>query len=72
MAEVFSTDGQKIGTLDNSKSDASHILVKGGNTKEGFWKIVFKTIKGSAIIALDDQLPQWFITDPAHPIRIKL
>ena len=50
--------------------DASHILIAGNNAREGFWKIVFHTLKGNAIIALDEKLPQWFIADPAHPLII--
>ena len=40
------------------------------DAKEGFWKIKFHKIRGAAIIALDEQLPLWFSTDPALPLRI--
>ena len=70
VADVFSPSGRKVGQMNNTTGDASHILVSGNNAGEGFWRIEFKTIKGEALLALDEQLPQWLSTDPAAPLKI--
>ncbi len=68
FAEVFSPDGKKMGDLDNTLVGASNLFIPENKVKEGFYKIIFH--KGAPLIALDEKLPLWFITDPAYPLKI--
>ncbi len=72
-ADVFSPDEEHMGCLENPKvhGSSSHILISRGESKPGFWKILMHKSDNYEIITLDKGLPQWLITDPAHPLIIE-
>jgi len=66
VVDIFSHGGKKYGQL----KDESRLVIRNNYSESGFWKVVFHKTKGNIDLTLDDQLPQWFITDPAHPLKI--
>lgn len=66
-AEIVSPDGRQAGRL----SDQSRQVIPMSEAKSGFWKVVFQKGGSGAIeFAMDERLPQWFIPDPSHPLKI--
>lgn len=79
-ADVYNPDGKVIGNLKNAETsvakskhptlDAINLIISKKDVKEGFWKISLKKFSGYCDLPLDEQLPQWFIVDPANPLKI--
>lgn len=70
VAEVYDPDGRKAGRLDNLNGSASHVRVPAARAREGFWKFEWQQPGQKNILTLDEQLPQWLMPDPVHPLRI--
>jgi hypothetical protein len=70
-AEIFAPNGQKAGKLDCTSSLVSRLDFKENGSRAGFWKIVVDKFGGSTVsLTLDEDLPQWLITDPGRPVMM--
>jgi hypothetical protein len=73
VADIFFPGGQPAGRLDCSETGVSRLVFKDRDSQTGFWKILLHRYEGghgSISLTIDGQLPQWFIPDPAHPLKI--
>jgi len=70
VADLYAPGGNRVGNLDTGEEEASFLQVAPENAGDGFWKLVFREFDGIVSLTLDENLPQWLITDPKRPLRI--
>lgn len=66
IADIYSPDGKLSGRLSN----VSRKVIRTDGSKAGFWKLVVPKTGYNVTLVLDEKLPQWFIPDPANPLKV--